>query len=306
MIAPSSTRFSPGARLSALGFVALLLSSATSGFAKTDAAGCRAARLIVHAGSRRTAEAIRLKNACISALSLGHNAAGTAGQQLRLAETRVVLFSGATQIADLDETSASYHASLNTQNYGSYSWTYVNNTGAAQPGVKALAFLDADIDISTNGYANEYGAFVSLALPPSAPGGTFTASSWEIDEPGYVYGDIYHNLYAGALDNSNGVPSSAPDDVSMALGFAVGQLNPGDSVTVTLYLSQTNIGGLEQTDPNSPLSIYYNGNAQVAAASSPPPPPPIGIPAANTVTLAILALLLAGAAVFFMRRVETQ
>ena len=163
----------------------------------------------------------------------------------------------------------------------------------------ALAFLDADIDLTTNGYANEFGTFISLALPPGAAAGAIAPTSWEIDEPGYVFGDIYHNLYAGALDNTNSVPSTAPDDVSMALGFSVGPMLPGDSSTITVYVSAANIGGLEQTDPASPLSIYYNGIIE-------PPPPATAVPAVNAFTLVLLGLLLAAGALLALRRFRTE
>ena len=37
-------------------------------------------------------------------------------------------------------------------------------------------------------------------------------------EPGFLFGDIYTNVINGTLDNTNGVPSALPDDVSFALG----------------------------------------------------------------------------------------
>jgi hypothetical protein len=269
-------------------------------WAKSDTAGCREARLSVKsgAGRTRTAAAIRLKESCIASLAAGPRAAGTAGKQLRLAETRVVIFSDTQQPADLDDKATLYFSNLDSENYGSYSWAYVNNTGAALTNVKALALLDADIDVALNGYANEYAVFISQALPPSAPSGSTAASSWEIDEPGYVFGNIYQHLYNGTLDNTNAVPQSAPDDVSMALGFTVGQLNPGDKVTITLYVSKSNIGGLKQTDPNSPLDIYYNGAAQVSQSG------PI-IPAPSSLILVISGMM-AAAGIEWMRRRRLQ
>ena len=75
-----------------------------------------------------------------------------------------------------------------------------------------LVFLDIEIDELVNTFFNEFGSVVG------APG---AGLSWEIDEPGYVFGDIYTNFVAGALDGTNGVPSGSPDDVSFALGRAL-------------------------------------------------------------------------------------
>jgi hypothetical protein len=41
--------------------------------------------------------------------------------------------------------------------------------------------------------------------------------SWEVDEPGFVFGNILLNFQGGALDNTNGVDGLV-DDVAMALG----------------------------------------------------------------------------------------
>jgi hypothetical protein len=101
---------------------------------------------------------------------------------------------------------------------------------------------------------------VSLSLPPGAPPGAIAASTWEIDEPGYVFCDIYLHLLSGDLDNSNALPASTPDDVSLALGFAVGTLNAGDSIAAVFHVSSNNIDGLKQIDPDSQISLYFDGN----------------------------------------------
>jgi hypothetical protein len=57
-------------------------------------------------------------------------------------------------------------------------------------------FVDHEIDETANTFFNETGA----------PAGVLPAGlSWEVDEPGFVTGDIYDNLTAGALDNGVGV-----------------------------------------------------------------------------------------------------
>ena len=70
------------------------------------------------------------------------------------------------------------------------------------------AFFDHEIDAATNTFFNETGS------TGGAPGGN---QSWEIDEPGYVYGDIYFNFQDSLL--SNNVDTAGPEDISMAMGW---------------------------------------------------------------------------------------
>lgn len=137
-----------------------------------------------------------------------------------------------------------------------------------------LAFLDHEIGQAANTFFNEYGVEHGTAS---------SGQSWEIDEPGYVYGDIYDNFLAGALDDSNGVPSTAPDDVSMALGwdFLVGADQEALlSFTVGTTAPATGLY-LEQTDPDSDASIYYSSTLKVEDLS----PPVNAVPEPGTVVL---------------------
>lgn len=127
------------------------------------------------------------------------------------------------------------------------------------------AFFDHEIDEFDNTFYNEYG---SVTGAPSA------GLSWEIDEPGYVFGDIYTNFTAGTLDNSNAVPASAPDDVSMALGwtFAGG---PGDTAVFNFVISDTAPASgfyLQQTDPDSSKDIYFSSSATFSTPTTVPEP----------------------------------
>ncbi len=118
----------------------------------------------------------------------------------------------------------------------------VTVTGAGSHSVSL--FVDHEIDEAINGFSNEYGG---VSGTPAA------GQSWEIDEPGYSFGDIYANFAAGSLDNSNGVGAAAPDDVSMALAWDF-TLNPDEQATLSFILSQTAPPGgfyLTQTDPDS-------------------------------------------------------
>ena len=112
-------------------------------------------------------------------------------------------------------------------------------------------FVDHEIDEDINTYYNEYGASSGTAA---------AGESWEIDEPGYVSGDIYDNLLASSLDNANGVPSGFPDDVSMALAYDF-ILTPGDTASLDFILSSTAPSSgfyLAQTDPDSGGAIYFS------------------------------------------------
>ncbi len=190
-------------------------------------------------------------------------------------------------ITQLNSSSSGYSSSLDSNNLGTFGWTFTNGTGSTLNAVQFLLFLDADIDRDLNTFFNEYGTFISLGLPPGSPGGAIAASTWEIDEPGFVFGNIYNNLLAGTLDNTNGVPSSAPDDVSLALGFSIGTLAPGSSFTITMRTSLTNIGGLSQTDPGSGNQFFLNGYAETAGAPTETVPEPT---TAGLIAIGILAL----------------
>lgn len=134
---------------------------------------------------------------------------------------------------------------------------------------RAGLFVDHEIDEATNTFFNEYGG---ISGSPS------TGQSWEIDEPGFRLvnpGDIFANFSAGALDRSNGVTSTAPDDVSMAMDW-VFSLNAGESATVRFLLSETAPGGgfyLIQTDPDSQQSLYLSGALTINGSGQQAPEP---------------------------------
>ena len=104
---------------------------------------------------------------------------------------------------------------------------------------------------------------------------TASRDSWEIDEPGYFFGDIFENLLAGTLDSSNAIPEGLSGDVSLGLGFELGTLELGDSWGGSFQISLSDIGGLSHSDPDSAFQYYFNGNVEVFRndpASVPEPP----------------------------------
>ena len=168
-----------------------------------------------------------------------------------------------------------FQNNLDSENLGTVSWSFSNDTGSQLDNAWFFVFLDAEIDQGLNTFFNEYGALSSVT---GLGAGDDAADSWEIDEPGYVFGDIYDNLLDGALDNSNNVPAGLEDDVSLALGFDLGSLVDGATVTGLFELSRLDIGGLAHIDDHSEDTFYFNGTVQVDAggpASVPEPSIPL-------------------------------
>ncbi len=156
--------------------------------------------------------------------------------------------------------------SLDGSGLGTLSWS-TNQTGLHT----FIGFFDFEIDEDINTFFNEYGA---------ASGTLDAGQSWEIDEPGWVFGDIYDHatdpFSYGGLDNSNNVPESAKDDVSFALGWDF-FLNAGQSATIELILSQAApLSGfyLEHNDSESSESVFYYGDLDIKGGGATPIPEP--------------------------------
>jgi|LGVF01.1.fsa_nt_gb hypothetical protein len=133
-----------------------------------------------------------------------------------------------------------------------------------------LSFFDHEIEESPATFCNEYGA--TSGTP--APGQT-----WEIDEPGSVFGDIYDHVTApwtyGFLDNSNGVPPTLPDDVSMAMGWNF-TLGDGQWAVIDLILGEAIPSGfyLSHTDPDSAETIHFSSTLDIQGGGGPVAPVP--------------------------------
>jgi hypothetical protein len=179
---------------------------------------------------------------------------------------------------------------LDAENLGTVTWTVTNHTGGDLSNASFFSFLDAEITEPGNSFFNEYGNLVDVS---GGGAGDINADSWEIDEPGLVFGDIYDNiLYNGALDNTNNVPSGLEDDVSLALGFDVGDFLDSQTLVATFTISDQNIGGLSQTDPDSMTTFYFNGTVELL---------PLSVPEPSSLVLFTLGLLSFG-----VRRIARQ
>lgn len=77
-------------------------------------------------------------------------------------------------------------------------------------------------------------------------------------------------MLAGSLDNTNAVSSNAPDDVAMALGFGLGPINPFNTVTFSMLISEN--GGIlgsfslvHKDSLSADTVITFSGQAAVTA-----------------------------------------
>lgn len=96
--------------------------------------------------------------------------------------------------------------------------------------------------------------FDEIGAANGAPG---AGESWEIDEPGFTFGNIYLNFQGGALDNSNGIDGIL-EDVAMALGRTFNVVYGGIRVTFLTSLEEPRVPFyLSQTDDETGATIYF-------------------------------------------------
>ena len=125
------------------------------------------------------------------------------------------------------------------------------------------AFYDYELyDVAVDGgsFTNEYGQVAG------APG---AGVSWEIDEPGYVFGDIFSHVSATppGLDNTNAINLGAfpnGDDVSFAMARAF-VLAANEEAILQITISETAPGGfyLQQSDLSTSQNLYFYTAMQI-------------------------------------------
>jgi len=92
--------------------------------------------------------------------------------------------------------------------------------------------------------------------------------SWEIDEPGFTFGNIYLNFQGGALDNTNGI-DGVLEDVAMALGRSFNVVYGGIEVSFFTSLSRPDVPFfLSQMDDETGDTIYFWSTTRVPEPGS--------------------------------------
>ena len=143
---------------------------------------------------------------------------------------------------------------------------YIQTFSTVGPHYGAV-FVDPEIDEAINTFFNEYGSVVGIPV---------AGQSWEIDEPGYSFGDIFTNFTNGALDNTNSITLALfpnGEDVSMALGWNF-SLGAGETAALNYYITAvqpTSGFYLVQTDPDSQASLYFYSTLQKGGVTVPEP-----------------------------------
>jgi len=125
-------------------------------------------------------------------------------------------------------------------------------------------FVDWDIDDLANTFFNELG---------NSGGSIAAGQTAEIDEPGFVFGDIFDNFLAGSLDGLNAI-AGMEEDVSLALGWDF-TLAAGETAVVTFLLSLVEPATglwLSQTDPDSDYTFYFSSTLEIRDSNAVPEP----------------------------------
>lgn len=141
----------------------------------------------------------------------------------------------------------------------------VEVTGAGTHDVSVFWDLDVTEALLNNGLFDEDGSAVGIAG---------AGLSWEIDEPGWTFGDIYTNFSAHALDNTG--DGFGPEDVSAALSWNF-VLAAGETAFLNFVASTAipNSGFyLLQTDAISNTQIAFYSTIDIRGDGPPPIPEP--------------------------------
>lgn len=151
-------------------------------------------------------------------------------------------------------------------------YCFSNSAATTFRDVRFFSFLDPEIDQQVNTFYDEYGTMSGATGQGDTDG---APEYWLIDEPGYSSGTIVQELQLGAPSNTNRVPQSRPNDVSMALGFRLGDLSNGVSRCVRIMIAEdggsTGAVVLTQRDAatDSITAITYSGESDFRIADGP-------------------------------------
>lgn len=126
---------------------------------------------------------------------------------------------------------------------------------------QGLLFVDHELSETVNTFFNEVG---------EASGTPAAGQSWEIDEPGFLFGDIFDNFLMGSLDNSVG--TAGPEDISMAMGWSF-NLDPGQTGIIQFLLGDAapdpSTFFLRHYDPDSGENVYLSSKLTIRGGEPP-------------------------------------
>jgi hypothetical protein len=133
-----------------------------------------------------------------------------------------------------------------------------------------LAFYDYELNETLNTFFNEHASV--NGVPPAG-------LAWEIDEPGYSFGDIYDHITGPGLplDNTNAVPVGLPEDVSVAFKWSL-ILAAGETATIQVTTSESEPGAgfyithFDNAGPNGTSSkLHYSTSLNIETETVPEP-----------------------------------
>lgn len=135
-----------------------------------------------------------------------------------------------------------------------------------------------------------------------ATGDLADGQSWEGDEPGFVFGDIVDNVFAGSLDNTTGVTETNREDAAFAMGWDFSLLDDDVATidfvftdilpTVDFFLTQADPGFAPDNVPAENLYFYSTLSIETSGNEAGPEPDPdvVDVPELSSLYLLVIAL----------------
>ena len=202
-------------------------------------------------------------------------------------------------VINLFEYNFNVNGTISTTPVGLDSSLFNSTTGlgtltwkTSTPGSYAFfSFFDHEIDEGTNTFFNET-AKGHGNLPSYNPLGPWF---WQMEEPGWVWGDLYREFSNLNYENKNGMTNPHEfDDVAMGIGRKF-DLAAGQQAIIALTLGLTAPNSewyLEQFDPDSKASIYFSANFETGPNGVVPLPGTLLLLGIGLLTMAGLRLKL--------------